>query len=214
MSTEMDREGDFQIQIKEYGIQKYDSGATAIAVVADVLAQYNHETGEWDDWSGYDVIARGYLNIIKKDGTVNTSQVEALSKHCGWTGSLAMIAEGDWKPTPCQCSIQENTYKDQTSYRINFINAFDRVPGGIGTMKPEDAKALDMQFGGALRAAAGNANHGKTTPAGKPASPPSRKGVKDHPYPDPNALDDANAALQVAGQAARTGNVDDKDIPF
>ena len=197
MSTEMDREGDFQIQIKESGVQKYDSGATAIAVVAKVLAQFNHETGEWEDWSQYDVDVRGYLNIIKKDGTVNTSQVEALCKYAGWNGSLAMIAEGDWKPTKCQCSVKENVYNYQTSYRIGFINAFDRVPGGLGTMKPEDAKALDTQFGAALRAVAGTATHGTTKPAGKPAAPPSRKGVKDHPYPDPNALDDANAAFTV-----------------
>jgi hypothetical protein len=212
MSTDIDREGDFQIQIREAGVQKYDSGATAIAVIANVLAQFNHETGEWDDWSQYDVVARGYLNIIKKDGTINKSQVESLCKHAGWNGSLAMIAEGEWKPTPCSCNIEANEYKDQVSYRIGFINAFDRVPGGLGTMKPEDAKSLDAQFGSAMRAIAGSATHGNTKPAGKPSSPPSRKGVKDHPYPDPNALDDANAALQAEGQKNR-GTAEPADEP-
>jgi len=203
MGTELDREGDFQIQIKEYGVTKYDSGATAIAVVATVLAQWNPDTASWDDWTQYDVDVNGYLIVIKKDGTPNAGQVEALCKFAGWNASLAAVAEKTWTPAPCQCSVQMNEYKEQVTYRINFLNAFDRTPGGIGNMKPEDAKALDMQYGASLRALAGSATHGTTKPAGKPATPPRRSPGKPADYPDPNAHDAANAELQAAGADAR-----------
>lgn len=213
MSTEMDREGDFQIAIKEYGVKKYDSGATAISVVASVLAQWNPETSQWDDWTGYDVEVHGYLIIIKKDGKLNAGQVEALCKHAGWNASLTAVAEGSWKPTPCQASVEANTYNDTTTYRIGFINAFDRIPGGVGGLSPDEAKALDNQYGAALRAVAGSSLHGTTKPAGRPPAP-SRKNVEQHPYPDTNALDDANAALAEEGAKNRRGGepVDEPDF--
>lgn len=213
MAVDLDREGNFQIAITEYAVKAYDSGAKAIAVTANVLSQWNAETGQWDDWSGYEPhVVHGYLIVIKKDGKPNNGQVEALCKHAGWNASLSDVADGKWMPTPCQCSVEANTYNDTTTYRIGFINAFDRVPGGMGGLSVDEAKALDMQYGAALRAVAGSATHGTTKPAGKPPAP-SRKNVEQHPYPDTNALDDVNAALQQEGaKARRGGEVDEPDF--
>lgn len=210
MGTAIDRPGNFQCEFKEYGLTERESGAVAISVIAQITAQYNDESGEWDDWKEYDVEARGDLYIIKKDGGLNNSQVEALCKYAGWSGSLAAIRDRTWTPTPCQVSIEGDEYKGVTRYKIGFVNAFDRTPGGVGNITDDKVKALEVKFGASLRAVAGSATHGTTKPAGKPAAPPRRNADKQ-PFPDPNAtgdaepMGDANAALLEEAYKAKRG---------
>jgi hypothetical protein len=175
MPTDIDRVGDFQACIYEYGLQEYDSGAVAIAAKATISAMWNPDAESWDDWTSYDVEALGYLFIVKKDGTVNDKQVDALVNHCGWDGNIASIINATWQPTPCQVKIAPNTYNGETTYRISFLNAFDRVPGGsFGNVDVVKAKELEARHGAALRAIVGNAKRGTAPPNGKsrPASPP------------------------------------------
>ncbi len=151
------------------------------------------------------------MYVVKKDKTLNQGTVEALCKHAGWNASLQAIVDQTWKPTPCQCTVEANTYKDVTTWKIGFINQFDRTPGGVGNMSAEKAKAFDAQYGGQLRAVAGSTTHGTTKPQGRPA-PPNRRNVGNDPYPDPNALDAANAELGAEG-AKNRGTGEPADEP-
>lgn len=214
MGKPMDRDGIFQIAIREYGLTERDSGAVAISVIADVTAEWNAETGEWDDWTSYDMEVRGDLYIVKKDKSLNNSQIEALCRHAGWNADVNSITDLSWVPTPCQCTVEADVYKEQTRYKIGFLNALDRVPGGaVGNISPEKVKAIATQYGSQLRAIAGTTLHGTTKPAGKPPAP-NRRVVDKSPYPDTNALDDANAALQEEGTKNRRGGepIDEPDF--
>ena len=171
----IDRVGTFQADIIEYGLQKYESGAVAVAVKCLIRSQWNPESQLWDDWSGYEQHeAGGFLNVVKKDGTLNSNQVEALVQHAGWDGQLSSIANEQWRPTPCQIKVDPNEYKGKTTFQISFINQFDRIPGAVGNVNIDEAKSMDAQHGGALRALLANARRNGTRPA-KPVGPRRRR---------------------------------------
>jgi hypothetical protein len=166
-----DREGTFKAQIESYGLKEMETGSVAVAIRANLLECWSGEG--WDAWSEYQMDATGDLWIVKKDGTLNSSQVEALIKCAGWDGNLESITNETWKPTPCQVVVQRDDYKGQTRFRIAFINDIDRTPGAFGNVDAGKAKELQARHGAALRALAGNAKrNGAPAPTGKPATPP------------------------------------------
>ncbi len=181
----VDRKGNFRAEIKEYGLQKKDSGAVGVRMKFHILECWNPEGEVWDDWREHNVEAWGTSWIIKKDnGGVNNNAVEALVKHTGWDGSLASIVNSTWAPTPCQVSTEANTYNGATTYPVNFINAYDQVPGAnVGNVTSDGLKELEARFGAPLRAVVGNAKRNTVPPAaangngGGPKKPPSRPAV-------------------------------------
>jgi len=177
MSVDLDRTGSFRAQIVEYGLQEASETASqslGLNIKCQIEEMYNFETGEWIDWRSDDpVVCYGYVNIIKKDGAVNDKSVENLVKCTGWDGTLASINSGDWKPTPCQISTKEDTYKDKTSYKVNYINPHDSIPGGgMKKLDPAKATALQSKYGASLRAITANAKRNTAPPSDKPSAPP------------------------------------------
>lgn len=173
MSTEIDREGNFQANITEYGVKEQESGAIAVAIKADITAMWNGE--DWEDWSSYGMVASGDIYIVKKDGTLNQNAVQSLKQHAGWDCSIGGLVDGTWQPTPCQIVVKADTYKDNVRYRIAFVNDLNRAPGQMSNIDADKAKALQARFGSELRALGGNANRNAEKPAGKPSSPPIEK---------------------------------------
>lgn len=174
---EVDREGNFQAEIIDYGLKDFESGSVAVSLRVKLTAEWNSETESWDDWTQYDMEAGGDIYIIKKDGKLNDGQVKNLSQYAGWDGSLTSITERTWQPTKCQVSIESDVYKNNTRHRIGFINEFGRKPGAkISTVDAVKAKELEARHGAALRAIVGNARrqNGSSPPASRPASPPPK----------------------------------------
>lgn len=167
-----DREGTFKARIESYGVKELESGAIAVSICAHLTDIWNGET--WEPWGDYQQEALGDLWIVKKDSSINNNQVEALIKNAGWDGDIASIVDEKWNPTPCQVVVKADTYKDQTRFKIAFLNALDRAPGGMGNVDSKKAKELQTRFGAQLRAIAGNAkrNGSAPAPATKPAVPP------------------------------------------
>lgn len=186
---EVDREGYFRGSISSFGLREIaDSGAVCVSLQADVAEHWNGES--WDDWREYEMFAKGDLWIIKKDGSLNNSAVQSLLKNANWNGQLGSIVDGSWEPCDVQFQVQSDAYKNQTRYRLSFVNAYDSVPGGgaTGNVDAEKLKALDARFGGQLRALAGNVKRNTTSaPSGKPATParpPKKETVTAGQTPD------------------------------
>lgn len=197
MSQLVDREGDFQGVIYEYGLREFDSGTVAISIRARLDAMWNGE--EWEDWKQYDVEAFGSLFIIKRNGELNNTQVESLVRSAGWDGTMNSVVHGTWKPTPCQFSIKSEVYKEATQFKIAFVNPFDRVPGGgMGNIDADKAKQLEAKFGASLRAIAGNVK--RNTVASGQSAPPAP--------PKPNGAWKPPTVQQSVASAAA------EDIPF
>lgn len=198
MSQAIDRTGTFRGQISSYELREYQSKAVAVAVSADIHEAWNEETQEWEDWRQYDVEAKGDLFVIKKNGSPNQSQVEALIQYAGWNGDLESVAGDAWKPTPCQFDVQESEYKDVVTFRIAWINSYDRHPsaGGVDAGR---AKELQSLFGPKLRAVAGNVK--RNVPPTAPILPAPPVDWKQN-----------DLATDVA--VARAGKGPDDGVPF
>jgi hypothetical protein len=105
---------------------------------------------------------------------VNEKQIEALVKCAGWDGNLSSLVDGSWTPTPLQVSVEEDTYKEQTRYRIAWLNPVDRTPGGgsLSNIDTSNVKALEARFGSPIRAIVGSAKRNAAPTTGKPPAPP------------------------------------------
>lgn len=175
---EVDREGDFRAEIVEFGLRELDSKAVCVPIRAKITEFWNGEA--WDDWRQYDMHAGGDIWIGKKDGSANDKQIEALMRHAGWDGSLAALVDGSWHPTPCQITVKQDSYEGKTTYKIAWLNAFDRTPGGGSMSNVDEAKVkgLEARFGQTLRALSGNVRRNAAAPSGrKPPAPPKASSV-------------------------------------
>lgn len=180
---ELDREGTFRGQITEYGCRKTDGGAIQISVYADIEEQWDPELERWVDWRQYQLEVYGDLNVVKKNGTINKIQVQALVHHVGWDGDFTSISQETWKPIPCQFVVKQNTWRDSVRYKIEWINAYDRVPGAFIPLDADTARDLQNRLGGEVRALAGNVVRSEQKPKGKPAAP--AKAPMSSPEPPP-----------------------------
>jgi hypothetical protein len=198
MGVEVDRPGLFRGEIVDYGMTKRESGAVCIRILAR-LDQYwcvpdGGEIEEWLDWPSGGMEANGDVYIIKKDGTLNQGVIKSLMAATGWGGSVVDINSHEWRPNPCQFVIKADEYQGKVRHRIEFLNEYDRTPGGqMSSLDETDAKALELKFGGQIRALKGNAGRNEAKPKGKPPAPPKadkvltglpKQGNDDVPFGD------------------------------
>lgn len=171
MGNKIDRTGIFRAEIVEYGLREMESQAVAVAVRAKILEAWNPEKETWDDWQQYEVEATGLIWVVKKNGSMNQNQAEALMKHCAWDGSFNSIYDKTWRPTPCQIVVTRDDYKDQERFRISWINDFDRTPG-VSNIDEDQVRQLQVQHSASLRAMAANVRRNAPVPEGRPPAPP------------------------------------------
>jgi hypothetical protein len=166
-----DRSGVFRIEIIEYGLKEMDSGSIAVAVRARLTQWW--DGAQWVDWAQYDMECSGDVWIVKKDGSTNDKAAESLMRHAGWDASLPAITEGTWKPSPCQAVVNQEEYKGTKSYKIAFLNDFERTPGAMSNVDTGKAKELENRFGSTLRGLHGNIKRNASAPtASRPPAPP------------------------------------------
>jgi hypothetical protein len=189
MTMPLNEAGVFRGRITRYGLNEAESGARSVYLEVRVEEAWDAASGEWVDWRGHEIETSGDIWIVKKNGQLNERQVRALIECAGWDGDLLSIAEGTWRPRPVQVVVGEDTYRDQTRYRINWINDYDRQPGG-GNVDRDAAKELQKRYGSQLRAMAGNAKRNgppetsaQPSPEAKgpksPQAPPAADGAED-----------------------------------
>ena len=166
---EIGQAGVFRGEIIEYSLNEADSGAVAVNLNCKIHDIYSD--GEWHDWRGHNLHARGDVWIVKKDGTLNQRQTTALMKHGGWDGQFSSVTDATWKPSTVGFTVETDEYKGEVRYRISFVNGYDSAPG-VGNVSSDKAKDLDRRLGGQLRALAGNQQREAVAPTpGAPAKP-------------------------------------------
>jgi hypothetical protein len=175
MSQPMEWVGTARGRITDYGVKEFESGSVAISLVVHVSEYWDSESAQWTSCESDDFETTADIIIVKKDGTPNAGQVEALCRYANWNGDICAVAEKRWEPCPISFVIDAETYKNVTRYKINWIHPFDRQPGSVGNCSPEKARALSDRFGSAFRAISGNVQRNAAPPAGKPPVPPVKK---------------------------------------
>jgi hypothetical protein len=197
MSQQINQVGDFQGVITTYGLVegKEGSGTVGVSIEVAITAAWNPETKAWDDWSSYDCVSSGVVNIRKKDGTTNDTGVRGLA-HAGWNGDLLSIATNQWQPKRISFTVEQDDYRSSKTgspqFRVGFINAFDAQPGVRGNVTAERARELANMYGSKFRAAVGSLQRNAAPPAGgpKPVIPPG---------PPPSAFKAANEQARRVG---------------
>jgi len=213
MSAALRQEGDYRGSIIEYGLieKKNDrgefSGLSLFLKIAAEEVWMVPEGGsepQWLDCSGWDGHGEGYLVLITKAGKVNETQIRSLCRFAGWDGDFESLSTKTWEPKPVRFDIKYETFNNTGSYRINWISDYESVPGVAGNVDADRAKQLANQFGGAIRAIAGNQQRAVSpAPAGKPATPGSRP----KPRPRPPVASNGTAPPPPAREGG-------DDIPF
>lgn len=174
----VDRKGTFRGVIAEYGMKEFPSGAVAIKFRAELTEIYDFDNEQWVPWEEYQMEVWGDSFVVKKDGSLNQTSVDALVNHAGWNGSFHAIFDQTWKPTPCQFSVKGEDYQGKTYYKVGFINGFNDEPGGsMPQLDPDKVRGLDAKFGSQLRALTGNKMRNQAPPpaTSKPPAPPTSK---------------------------------------
>ena len=209
--------GNARGRITEFGVFEADSGAVAISIKAAIDAYFNIDTGKWTDCAAdrFEEIESGnILNRQDKRRRLISKSVESLCQYAGWNGDLTSIVNGTWQPTPCSFVLNEEEYKGVKQFKISFLNAYDRIPGNVGNVTTEKAKALQDRFGASFRASAGNVQRNAAPPASKPPAPkpsgPKREPVSQgvgngNRVPAKNA--DDITLLQRAGRRCRARGI-------
>jgi hypothetical protein len=145
MSEPLKWAGSCRGQIIEYGLAEMDSGATAVNITARINEYWDTDENVWTDCrtnksgEAIELETEGAIWIIKKDGKINQSQAESLMQHAGWDGNMTSIENGSWKPTPCSFVVNKDTYKDESRFRISWLNDYNREPGASGSTRTPDA---------------------------------------------------------------------------
>lgn len=179
MSYECDRSGTFRGKMTAPSLLKGKdpSKSVGIGFVAQLTEMWDDEERRWLPWAEYQQEAHGAVWVIKKDGTVNQPAVDSLVHCVDWSGNLCDIPEGTFTGGECQFVVKEETYKDQTTFKVAFINPFASTPGGGGNMSADEAKLIQSKVGSQLRALVSSAKRGQTKPdaSSKPLAPPKSK---------------------------------------
>ena len=142
---ELNREGFFRGRIEEFGVREEDSKAIGIALRVRVLEEWSEEYSLWKDVSGEFVDAMGVIYIRGKEGQLLDKAVHSLVKFAGWNGRISDITEGLWMPKEIQVVVKANTYKGKTTYRIAFVNDYNRAPGGSALSNVTSERAAELQ---------------------------------------------------------------------
>ena len=143
--AELNREGFFRGRIEEFGVREEDSKAIGIALRVRVTEEWNAEYEQWFDIAKDFEDALGVIYIKRKDGALSDRNVHALVKFAGWSGRISDIHEGLWMPKEIQIVVKKNEYKGKTTYRIAFVNDYNRQPGGSALSNVTLERAAEIQ---------------------------------------------------------------------
>ncbi|KKM07634.1 hypothetical protein LCGC14_1731980 [marine sediment metagenome] len=186
--TELYEEGSFRGRIIEYWwCPSKTTSSRGVGIKVEIDEYWHAETQQWGSYEGFPVVS-GVVWIIGTDGVLNQRQVQSLTDHAGWNGDFDSISDGTWKPTPVQVKVGTNERQGNTEYRIDWVNAYDSIPGGSG-LNAETAKELNAKYGSQLRALRGNVTRNAAPPAGsegpkKPAAKAKQSTEQPTPVPD------------------------------
>lgn len=183
--TAIDRAGTFRGKATEWGLSKSSGGFPQFAMKVTATQYYvSDDEGMaacgftepgWVDWSEYDQEAIGFLVLFNAEKAL--LNFEQIQKALGWDGSdLQALHTGPWNEKEFLFQVEENTYNNNTSLRINWVDAFDAPPvRGLSNLDAEGIKALTGQFAHLLNGKA------KAAPVKAPAKAPAKAAVPGKP---------------------------------
>jgi len=152
--NKIDRVGLFKGEIKDFAVSQTRQ-AKLPQLVLTLLAteMYNEADGTWEPWSEYEQTIVGYFVLVSLDanGRVNKClNYDQVTLATGWDGeSYAGLSAMDLKGKTVQFRVQEDTYNNQTSLKVNWIDAED-AQVGLRKLSNKELSDLDAKFAVAI----------------------------------------------------------------
>lgn len=108
---------------------------------------YEQETQEWLPADFEDAEITGYFQL-KGHEKQELAASKQLVKITEWDGqSLLDLLEMDLAGVPIQWRVEENTYKDNTSLKVTWIDPVGAIPGrSVASISIDEVKALQAEF--------------------------------------------------------------------
>jgi len=170
----LNQPGTFKAMPMGWDISKKDDSKSVAMVIQFHILEALGDDNQWQDWREYQPQEiTGYFYVVKKDGNINTVQVEQLAKAIGWNGDISLGTLRNGPPEKaCQIVVEWEEYNGKDRLKIKWINPEDYTPG----LKQSDDSTVQnvaAVYGSQLRAAA--AQHlPRAQPAAKKAAPPAK----------------------------------------
>ena len=148
----IDREGIFKAAPMAWSVQTNEkTQSVAVNIDFQILEQLDGD--QWVSWAEYEPHSvSGWFYVVKKDGTINDTQVEQLVKSLGWDGDLRLVT-GAPPNVVAQVNVKADDYDNKRTYKVAWINPEDYTPSAGGV---DDNTLNDLQnrYGSLLRACA------------------------------------------------------------
>lgn len=169
-----DREGRFKAAVVERGVG--ESGQNNLATFAcefKLLEELvNGEFLPLDQ----DFEITGYFFLEKKDGSLNTSQIDALKRAFGWDGRDPFwLQDADMADRIVQVKLAFEEYEGKQKLKVRYVDAEDATGGGVRKADDQVRKSMNSRLGSKFRALAGGTPAPAPKPAGKPTAPAASK---------------------------------------
>lgn len=191
MTQRIDRQGMFRGRLVDFGIKTARSGAVAITVHAEIDAALIDD--QWEDWTEFEFDVFGDLWVIGRDGQIVEFVARDLCAFAGWDGDLESVVSGSWTPPGLVFHVQPNEYEGIIRYKLTrVVDPENPVRGTISGVTADEARALQAEYGPALRAVVGDLieepapakpKGGRKPPAPKTTVPPDDGGPTDADVP-------------------------------
>lgn len=167
------REGRFKAIIVEYGVS--ETGQNHLATwTAKFRLLEELANGEWlaCDAEGFEIT--GYFYLEKKDGTLNTTTIDALKAALGWDGRDPFwLQDADLTQTIVQLKLAYEEYNGQIRIKVKFIDAENATPNDVPKADDAGRRSINTRLGAKFRANAGGAPApAPKPPAGSRPTPP------------------------------------------
>jgi len=170
------REGLFNAYPAQIGVDETGPNNLATCIINFRLAEELQPSGEWADCTAEGLDITGYFYLEKKDGTLNSVTIAALTNALGWDGRDPFwLQETDLSGHPVQVKLAFEEYAGKTRLKVQYLNPFGSTGTG-GVKKATDAtrRTITNRLGSKLRAMAGPAQ-APPKPTGPAAVRPTAK---------------------------------------
>lgn len=168
-----DRDGRFKARIIESGLG--ETGTNKLLTFTAKYALTDWWNGEmWEAWESYCAEIIGYHYLVKRDGTPNATQVDALRGALGWNGDLAALHNTQWAE-PVQVSLGYEEYQGKSRLKVQYVNPVDYEGASLKHASPDEVRGIVGKYGAMFRALGGGAPASSAPPKTKPAAPPPAK---------------------------------------
>jgi hypothetical protein len=152
--SQINRVGTFRGGIVDAGISLTTNGFPQYVVALHAEEYYDEDTKSWVSWQGVDENEiTGYLVLFGSKSDNPTTTCKQLQKAIGWDGkSFTSLMNLDVSNIKVQFRIDESTYNEKTSLKVNWIDHYDAQPGRtVKKINEGEIKSLDAIYALGLR---------------------------------------------------------------